>query len=91
MFANLFDKRRKNLPTKARMTVKKEATGKVTFMLNSSICSKSTVNFWKISDHNDLQKQPRAFCFLFLIWVLRYGLCEIIKFEKLWSFQNFRH
>ncbi len=32
-----------DLPTKARMTVKNEATGKVTFMLNSNICSKSTI------------------------------------------------
>lgn len=31
-----------SLPTKAKMTVKNDATGKVTFMLNSSICSKST-------------------------------------------------
>ena len=32
-----------DIPTKAKMTVKKEATGKVTFMLNSNICSRSTI------------------------------------------------
>ena len=44
---NRGEKRRKWLdvyvPTNARMTVKNDATGKVTLALNSSICSRSTV------------------------------------------------